>query len=152
MTHDQEPEVVAVCHTASAIGRHFEELLTDGTVYAWTEPPFGETYYPGEDSPDYNPICNCPARARAGRRPVGGAQGRVRSHGAARLGPLSAVGRGPLRHQPGRDRRRRALHHRLRRRDRPAHPEVDWEQLRAVEKGQHSPLASLRPEPVAASA
>ncbi|MFF9024858.1 hypothetical protein [Streptomyces eurythermus] len=25
----------------------------------WTEPPFGETYYPGEDDPDYNPICNC---------------------------------------------------------------------------------------------
>ncbi|MEU5137923.1 hypothetical protein [Streptomyces californicus] len=27
------------------------------------------------------------------------------------------------------------------------HPEVDWEQLRAVEKGRRSPLASLRPEP-----
>ncbi|WP_326743418.1 hypothetical protein [Streptomyces sp. NBC_01768] len=26
-----------------------------------------------------------------------------------------------------------------------AHPEVDWEQLRGVEKGQRSPLASLRP-------
>ncbi|MFI1840012.1 hypothetical protein [Streptomyces olivaceoviridis] len=34
----------------------------------------------------------------------------------------------------------------------PAHPEVDWEQLRTVEKGRRSPLASLRPEPMAASA
>ncbi|QIS75577.1 hypothetical protein HB370_00705 [Streptomyces sp. DSM 40868] len=33
-----------------------------------------------------------------------------------------------------------------------AHPEVDWEQLRAVEKGRRSALASLRPEPAAASA
>ncbi|MEV4048910.1 hypothetical protein [Streptomyces sp. NPDC049744] len=30
------------------------------------------------------------------------------------------------------------------------HPEVDWEQLRAVEKGRHSPLAPLRPEPAPA--
>ncbi|MGW8065980.1 hypothetical protein ACVV2G_27830 [Streptomyces ziwulingensis] len=29
----------------------------------------------------------------------------------------------------------------------PAHPEVDWEQLRTVEKGRRSPLVSLRPEP-----
>ncbi|MCZ0210726.1 hypothetical protein OZK63_35640 [Streptomyces sp. UMAF16] len=29
----------------------------------------------------------------------------------------------------------------------PAHPEVGWEQLRDVEKGRRSPLASLRPEP-----
>ncbi|MFF8604163.1 hypothetical protein ACF065_34720 [Streptomyces sp. NPDC015232] len=63
MNHDQEePEVIAVCHTASAVGRHFEELLADGTVYAWTEPPFGETYYPGEDDPDCNPICDCPGQ------------------------------------------------------------------------------------------
>lgn len=34
----------------------------------------------------------------------------------ARMGPLPAVDRGPLRHQPGRSRRRRALHHGLRRR------------------------------------
>lgn len=27
----------------------------------------------------------------------------------------------------------------------PAHPEIDWEQLRAVEKGRRSPLASLHP-------
>ncbi|MFV0131595.1 hypothetical protein ACLGI4_28510 [Streptomyces sp. HMX112] len=64
MTHDQHPEVVAVWHTASAAGRYFEELLADGTVHAWTEPPFGETYYPGEDDPDYNPICDCPAVPR----------------------------------------------------------------------------------------
>ncbi|MEV5203169.1 hypothetical protein [Streptomyces sp. NPDC053720] len=29
----------------------------------------------------------------------------------------------------------------------PAHPEVDWDQLRAVGKGRRSPLASLRPTP-----
>ncbi|MFH9983976.1 hypothetical protein ACH4ND_33180 [Streptomyces sp. NPDC017179] len=29
----------------------------------------------------------------------------------------------------------------------PAHPEVDWEQLRTMEKGRRSPLAALRPEP-----
>ncbi|MEU7650312.1 hypothetical protein [Streptomyces huasconensis] len=29
----------------------------------------------------------------------------------------------------------------------PGHPEVDWERLRAVEKGRRSPLASLRPAP-----
>ncbi|GHH23139.1 hypothetical protein [Streptomyces rubradiris] len=28
----------------------------------------------------------------------------------------------------------------------PAHPEGDWEQLRAVEEGRRSPLAALRPE------
>ncbi|MEU6603070.1 hypothetical protein [Streptomyces flaveolus] len=32
----------------------------------------------------------------------------------------------------------------------PDHPEVDWEQLRAVEKGRRSPLASLRPAPAPA--
>ncbi|MFF5475454.1 hypothetical protein [Streptomyces achromogenes] len=34
----------------------------------------------------------------------------------------------------------------------PAHPEVDWEQLRTVGKGRRSPLASLRPEPAVAPA
>jgi hypothetical protein len=28
-----------------------------------------------------------------------------------------------------------------------AHPEVDWDRLRTVEKGRRSPLASLRPAP-----
>ncbi|MEV5242922.1 hypothetical protein AB0K89_27995 [Streptomyces cinnamoneus] len=51
MTHGQEPEVVAVWYTASAIGWHFEELLADGTVHAWTEPPFGETYTPARTTP-----------------------------------------------------------------------------------------------------
>ncbi|MFE2075701.1 hypothetical protein [Streptomyces misionensis] len=32
----------------------------------------------------------------------------------------------------------------------PAHPEVDWEQMRTVEKGRRSPLASLRPAPAPA--
>jgi hypothetical protein len=34
----------------------------------------------------------------------------------------------------------------------PAHPEVDWEQLRALEKGRRSPLASPRPAPAPAPA
>ncbi|WP_435878650.1 hypothetical protein [Streptomyces bacillaris] len=34
----------------------------------------------------------------------------------------------------------------------PAHPEVDWEQLRAVEKSRRSPLAALRPAPSPAPA
>ncbi|WSA05177.1 hypothetical protein OHA79_47180 (plasmid) [Streptomyces sp. NBC_00841] len=29
----------------------------------------------------------------------------------------------------------------------PAHPEVDWERLRTVKKGQRSPLAALQPAP-----
>ncbi|MFJ5681057.1 hypothetical protein [Streptomyces sp. NPDC093097] len=29
----------------------------------------------------------------------------------------------------------------------PAHPEVNWEELRAVEKGRRSPLTALRPAP-----
>ncbi|WP_258053496.1 hypothetical protein [Streptomyces sp. Ru72] len=44
MTSAQEPEVVAVWRESSPIGRRFEELLADGTVCAWTEPPLGETY------------------------------------------------------------------------------------------------------------
>ncbi|CAL9323938.1 hypothetical protein SUDANB66_06456 (plasmid) [Streptomyces sp. SudanB66_2053] len=32
----------------------------------------------------------------------------------------------------------------------PAHPEVDWDQLRAVENGRRSPLASLGPAPAPA--
>ncbi|MFE7302533.1 hypothetical protein [Streptomyces sp. NPDC057579] len=28
----------------------------------------------------------------------------------------------------------------------PAHPEVNWEQLRAVKKGRRSPLAALQPQ------
>ncbi|MFI9311461.1 hypothetical protein [Streptomyces triculaminicus] len=60
MTDDQEPGVVAVWHESSAIGRHFEELLVDGTVLTWTEPPIGETDHPGEDDPGHNPVCDCP--------------------------------------------------------------------------------------------
>ncbi|MFD4667998.1 hypothetical protein [Streptomyces halstedii] len=33
-----------------------------------------------------------------------------------------------------------------------AHPEVDWEQLRTVEKGRRSPLAALRPDSATAPA
>ncbi|WP_234388600.1 hypothetical protein [Streptomyces sp. AS58] len=33
----------------------------------------------------------------------------------------------------------------------PAHPEVDWEQLRAVQRGWRSPLASLLPAPASAT-
>ncbi|AXU16784.1 hypothetical protein BV309_00040 [Streptomyces clavuligerus] len=32
----------------------------------------------------------------------------------------------------------------------PAHPDIDWVQLRAVEKGQRSPLTALEPEPAPA--
>ncbi|MEV0888846.1 hypothetical protein AB0J03_34220 [Streptomyces microflavus] len=32
----------------------------------------------------------------------------------------------------------------------PAHPEIDWEQLRTVGKGRRSPLASLSPVPAPA--
>ncbi|MFD5910335.1 hypothetical protein ACFWHL_16630 [Streptomyces massasporeus] len=32
----------------------------------------------------------------------------------------------------------------------PAHPELDWDQLRAVEEGRRSPLAALRPAPAPA--
>ncbi|WP_030750526.1 hypothetical protein [Streptomyces sp. NRRL S-31] len=46
-----------------------------------------------------------------------------------------------------------ALHDCLRRRGRSCSPaKVGWRQLRAVEKDRRSPLASLRPEPAAASA
>ncbi|WP_435805133.1 hypothetical protein [Streptomyces hirsutus] len=34
----------------------------------------------------------------------------------------------------------------------PAHPKVDWEQLRTGEKGRRSPLAALRPGPAPAPA
>ncbi|MFD4946400.1 hypothetical protein ACFWNT_28640 [Streptomyces sp. NPDC058409] len=33
-----------------------------------------------------------------------------------------------------------------------AHPEIDWEQLRTVQTGRRSLLASLRPKPEAAPA
>lgn len=58
MKHGQE--VVAVWEEHSDIGHHYEELRADGTVDAWTEPPFGEPLYPGQGDPDYNPICSCP--------------------------------------------------------------------------------------------
>ncbi|WP_331756549.1 hypothetical protein [Streptomyces sp. NBC_01568] len=60
MNHDQG--VVAVSEENNAIGHHYEELHADGTLDAWTEPPFGETRYPGEDDPDHNPICDCPGQ------------------------------------------------------------------------------------------
>ncbi|MGW6247893.1 hypothetical protein [Streptomyces roseolus] len=52
-------EVVTTWSEHSEIGHHHEDLLTDGQVAAWTEPPFGETPHPGDDDPDYNPICDC---------------------------------------------------------------------------------------------
>lgn len=61
---------------------------TDGSVIAWTEPPFGETLYPGDDAPDYNPIYSCPRTA-----PVLPGVRRLRClravHRPARLGPRS---------------------------------------------------------------
>ncbi|MEU3188683.1 hypothetical protein ABZ707_31470 [Streptomyces sp. NPDC006923] len=56
--------VVATWSEHSEIGHHYEDLLADGSVIAWTEPPFGETLYPGDDDPDYNPICSCPRLPR----------------------------------------------------------------------------------------
>ncbi|TDU67124.1 hypothetical protein [Streptomyces sp. KS 21] len=53
-------KVVATWSEHSDVCHHFEDLLADGSVIAWTEPPFGETLYPGDDDPDYNPICDCP--------------------------------------------------------------------------------------------
>jgi hypothetical protein len=92
VNHDQEPEVVAVWHTSSAAGRHSEELLADGTVYTWIEPPFGETYHPGEDNPDYyNPICGCAAVPHAFRIYCGPAPPADRAH--ARPGSASRSGR-----------------------------------------------------------
>ncbi|GGT30383.1 MULTISPECIES: hypothetical protein [Streptomyces] len=41
--------VVATWSEHSEIGHHYEDLLADGQVIAWTEPPFGETLYPGDD-------------------------------------------------------------------------------------------------------
>ncbi len=43
-----------------------------------------------------------PARTRAGCHPAPSAPCRLRPHGPARMGPLPAVDRGQLRHQPGR--------------------------------------------------
>ncbi|MFE6456752.1 hypothetical protein ACFVP0_04740 [Streptomyces cinereoruber] len=60
MNGDQAREV-AYWQETGWTGTRCEVLLADGTVEAWTEPPFGETRYPGEDSPDHNPICDCPA-------------------------------------------------------------------------------------------
>ncbi|MEU7038800.1 hypothetical protein ABZ958_34795 [Streptomyces sp. NPDC046237] len=54
--------VVATWSEHSEIGHHYEDLLADGSVIAWTEPPFGESLYPGDDDPDYNPICHCPGQ------------------------------------------------------------------------------------------
>jgi hypothetical protein len=63
--YQEHGAVVAVWAEHSGIGHHYEELLADGKVLAWTEPPFSETAHPGEDDPDYNPICHCPGTPRA---------------------------------------------------------------------------------------
>ncbi|MER7050308.1 hypothetical protein [Streptomyces jumonjinensis] len=52
--------VATVWTEHSETGHRHEELLADGTLIAWTEPPFGETVHPGDDDPDHNPICACP--------------------------------------------------------------------------------------------
>ncbi|MEW1551854.1 hypothetical protein [Streptomyces tsukubensis] len=58
-------EPVAVWAEHSEVGHRYEELLADGTVTAWTEPPFGESVHPGDDEPDHNPICHCPGTCPA---------------------------------------------------------------------------------------
>ncbi|MEU3602289.1 hypothetical protein ABZ714_26755 [Streptomyces sp. NPDC006798] len=56
-------ETVAATWTQhSDTGHRYEELHTDGTVHAWTEPPFGETVNPGDDDPDHNTVGHCPGQ------------------------------------------------------------------------------------------
>ncbi|MFF2927203.1 hypothetical protein ACFVTP_33165 [Streptomyces celluloflavus] len=57
--------VVATWSEHSEISHRYEDLLADGRVIAWTEPPFGEGLIPGDDDPDYNPVCNCPRAPQA---------------------------------------------------------------------------------------
>ncbi len=57
------------------------------------------------------------------------------------MGPLPAVDRGPLRHQPDQGCRRRALHHGLRRRDRPRPPRG---RLVAAARGGERPALPAR--------
>ncbi|MFF9345169.1 hypothetical protein ACF1CG_36110 [Streptomyces sp. NPDC014773] len=61
--------------------------------------------------------------------------------------PSPPIYRGPLQRQPGRGRQCHVYTTASVDAIVPAHPEVDWEQLRMVEKGWRSPLASLRPQP-----
>ncbi len=88
-----------------------------------------------------------PARPRAGRRPAGGAPGRLRPHGPAvwirapesiedRFGTSRAGAVDVALYTTA------SVNAVI-----PAHPKADWEQLRTVEKGRRSPLASLRPAP-----
>ncbi|MCL7496024.1 hypothetical protein M8I34_32165 [Streptomyces sp. MCA2] len=39
-------DAVATWSDHSNIGHHYEDLLADGRVISWTEPPFGETLHP----------------------------------------------------------------------------------------------------------
>ncbi|NED11860.1 hypothetical protein [Streptomyces sp. SID9124] len=48
--------VVATWSEHSEIGHHYEDLLADGSVIAWTEPPFGETLCPGDDAEKDAPV------------------------------------------------------------------------------------------------
>ncbi|MFJ2825886.1 hypothetical protein ACIO7M_32990 [Streptomyces toxytricini] len=57
-----EEVVVATWSEPSEIGHHYEDVLADGLVISWTEPPFGEMLPPGDDDPDYNLICDCPGQ------------------------------------------------------------------------------------------
>ncbi|APY90339.1 hypothetical protein A7J05_35965 [Streptomyces alfalfae] len=44
----------------SEVGYHYEDLLADDSVIAWTEPPFDKSLYSGDDGPARTPICGCP--------------------------------------------------------------------------------------------
>jgi hypothetical protein len=89
MNHGQEHEVVAVWAEHSASGHHYEELRADGTVDAWTQPPYGETRYPGEEDPDHNPICSCPGQWP---RPLPGVRRLRRRRATSALASLLAAG------------------------------------------------------------
>ncbi|MEU5958738.1 hypothetical protein [Streptomyces sp. NPDC047525] len=46
-----EEVVVATWREHSAVGHHYENLLADARVLAWTEPPFRETLPPRRRRP-----------------------------------------------------------------------------------------------------
>ncbi len=114
-------------HTASGRRRRRSWCAGSSAVASWSiraAPPDGTVHRPDhvvevwarEDLPHPVPADTRTAASRP--PPAPGAPWRLRPHGAVRSGPLTAVDRGPLRHQAGRGRPRRALHHGGRRRGR----------------------------------
>ncbi|MFI1293400.1 hypothetical protein ACH4VM_33990 [Streptomyces sp. NPDC020792] len=60
MTGRPEELVVVTWVEPTACGTRHETLTADGQVHVDYTPPLGESYFEGDDAPDYNPICNCP--------------------------------------------------------------------------------------------